>query len=343
MKAQILWNEKKQKYNLVAKNKIIVSSNRTEYLVWLVTQQKHKKILAAKITETEIITTKPNGGIAITDAAGNAVADVSSAFNIKERFGFLEELINMVVGGEAKSLVISGEGGVGKTYTVMDVLKRAGKVNVNTILPSIDDLNEIVPEDDTPVIKEKILAQINKPQGDFVVIKGHASAKALYRLLWDNRTRTIIFDDCDSVLRDGTAISLLKSALDSYEDRWVSWFIDSPFGESDLPMTFKFTGKIIFISNMPLHKIDDAVKTRCFKVDLSMTKPQRIERMRHVLEDVMPHVEMEHKLDALNLLNEHLHLTDDVNFRSLMNLTTIRCSNSPNWKKLGVYSLSEKH
>jgi hypothetical protein len=342
MKAHVIWNNDKNVYQLILRNKVICSSKSSETLEGYVVKQKHPKILKHKITEVETIFTKPvKGGINISDENGNDIASVAPSFNIEERFEFLEELIYLVIEGDAKSLVISGEGGVGKTYTVMDVLAKAGKINCNTIEPNISDL-DIVIEDTEKKIKEKIHAQINKPKGDFVVIKGHSSPKALYRMLFENRNRTIVFDDCDSVLRDSTAINLLKSALDSYEDRWVSWFIEQPFGESDLPLTFKFNGKIIFISNMKLHKIDEAVKTRCFKVDLSMTKQQRIERMRSVLDDVMPHIDREHKVEALDLLEEHMHVTNDINFRTLMNMTTIRVSNSPNWKKLAIYSLTEE-
>lgn len=341
MIAQVIWSNDKKKYQLILKKKVIVSSKYVKNISQWVKEQKHPKILKAKITEFEVITTEPQGGILISDKDGNSIASVSPSFDIEERFGFLEELISMVIEGDAKSLIVSGEGGVGKTFTVMNALKRHGKIDANEIIPNIEDLN-IKVEDPSTVIEDKIFAQINKPQGDYVVVKGHASPKALYRKLYENRTKTIIFDDCDSVLKDSTAISLLKSALDSYEDRWVSWFIEQPFGESDLPMTFKFNGKIIFISNMPLSKIDEAVKTRCFKVDLSMSKSQRIQRMRNVLTHVLPDSNLEHKKDALDLLEENMHVTNDINFRSLMNLITIRGSDSTNWKKLGIYALTNE-
>jgi len=337
-KAKIVWNETKNKFQLISRNKVIVASKSSETLVRYVAKQSHPHVVKAKITDVEVVTTN----IKITDPKGVAISSVDSNFDINERFEFLNELITLVVEGDAKSLMVSGEGGVGKTFTVMESLRKAGKVNCNTIFPSIDDLNVIQVEDSEEKIKDKVYAQINQPKGDYVVIKGHASSKALYRLLWENRDRTIVFDDCDKVLKDADSISLLKSALDSYEERWVSWLVEQSFGDADLPMTFKFNGRIIFISNMKLAKIDEAVKTRCFKVDLSMSKPQRIERMRNVIEDVLPHVELEHKHEALNLLEEHMNVTDDINFRSLMNLITIRNSSCKDWKKLAVYALTEK-
>jgi hypothetical protein len=342
MKASIIWDANKNKYHLVANGKTLVSSKRHEYLNYLVVQQKHSAIIKAKVTSAELVTAEPSTpGFKITDQAGNEIASVVPTFDIEERFQFLEELIMLVVEGDAKSLAITGRGGVGKSYTVMDVLRKAGKVNVNDVLPSIDDLQEITPDDEDEEIEGKIIKQITRPKGDYVVVKGYITAKALYRLMYDYRDRTIIFDDCDKVLKDGTCISLLKAALDSYEERWVSWAKDQMFGESDIPTTFKFTGKVMFISNMRLDELDEAIRTRCFKVDLTMTKAQSIQRMRSVLNHVMPDVDMTMKIEALDLLEENINVTDDVNFRSLMNLITIRKSGSPDWKRLGTYLLTE--
>lgn len=39
-------------------------------------------------------------------------------FNINERFDFLQDLTSMVVCGVTPSLIVTGEGGLGKTHTV---------------------------------------------------------------------------------------------------------------------------------------------------------------------------------------------------------------------------------
>ena len=134
---------------------------------------------------------------------------------------------------------------------------------------------------------------------------------------------------------------MFKGALDSYDERWVSWYAES-LGDTDLPKTFKFTGRIIFISNMSMNKIDDAVKTRAFKIDVSMTAAQRIERMEAVLEGVMPHIDMPIKVDALNLVKELMNVAREVNFRALQRVITIRSSKTEeSWKNLAKFSLVE--
>lgn len=337
-KAQIKWNHKKTRHELTYKGNVLVASKKQGYLTYLVTQQKHSAILKAGVTEYEIVSEAPVVPMTISTPTDVSVA--ATEFSINERFDFTRQLATMVIEKKAKSLIVGGEGGIGKTFTIMEAFNRLGKVNCADLLPSIEDLNPITPEDSEAEIEAKAHAEMNAFKGDYVVIKGYSSAKALYRILWENRGRTILFDDCDKVLLDHNAVMLLKPALDSYEDRWVSWRVEGFAKDSDLPSTFKFNGSIIFITNLPLAKIDEAVRTRCYKVDVSMTFPQRVERMEAVLENVMPDIDLDKKTEALDLIKGNLHRVKDVNFRSLMNIITIR-DTVENWKPLATFALLE--
>lgn len=339
---QIRWNPSKNRYELVAKGKVLVSSKKSGYLTYLVKGGKHSAIVKAGITDAEIVSQAPVAPMTAVAPNDVPVVPETPLFTINERFDFTRQLAKMVIEKKARALVVGGEGGIGKTFTVKEAFDQLGKVDVATMLPSIDDLEAIEVEDTEEQIEEKVLGQMNAFKGDYVVVKGHASAKALYRILFENRNRTILFDDCDKVLQDGTAVMLLKPALDSYEDRWVSWRVEGFAKDSDLPSTFKFNGSIIFITNMAISKIDEAVRTRCYKVDVSMTFPQRIERMQAVLADVMPDVDLSMKQEALDLIKENLHRVKDVNFRALMNLITIRTDETcPDWKRLATFALLE--
>jgi len=344
MKAQIVLNDRTGKYELVFNGKVLIRSKTPNYLAMLVERQYHRKIIKNQITTVEMVNPPVVTSLTTIKPMMELVPSVKPEFTINERFSFMEQLIMMVINKTAKSLLITGEGGIGKTHTVLDVLKRAGKIDSAEIISSsLEKLGTQINVDDDD---ETITAKIDKgtdlslSNGDYVIIKGHSSAKAVYRTMYENRNGIIIFDDCD-VLKDAGAVGLLKSALDSYETRWVHWRTEQ-LGESDLPQCFKFDGTIIFITNMKMEKIDEAVKTRCFKVDLSMTKPQRIERMRSVIDNIMPGICVEDKTDALDFLEENLDATDDINFRTLMNLVSIRVDPSvTDWKRLGRYALTE--
>jgi Cdc6-like AAA superfamily ATPase len=44
-------------------------------------------------------------------------------FDINQRFNFLQDLTSMVVSGATPSLLVMGEGGLGKTHTVTETIK----------------------------------------------------------------------------------------------------------------------------------------------------------------------------------------------------------------------------
>lgn len=227
-------------------------------------------------------------------------------FDINDKFRFLENMVGMVVKKTAVSMIITGEGGLGKTFTVMKSIKSR-------------DLVE---------------------EYDFVVIKGYSTPKGLYRTLYENSDKLIVFDDCDEVLKDPTAKNLLKGALDSYDERKISWITNREL--LDCPSEFEFTGRIIFISNLTPERIEQAILSRSMSIDLSMTAEVKIERMRNILPKIMPDVEIGIKEECLELLNNNKQYCQDLNFRTLMKIISMRTDpdNSEDWKDMAIYAMT---
>ena len=139
---------------------------------------------------------------------------------------------------------------------------------------------------------------------EYVIISGHITPRNLYRTLYQHQNDVVIFDDCD--VNDRKSCDLLKAALDSVPKRIVSWCSDAK--DNDLPNHFEFSGQVIMISNREQDQIDQAVRTRSFCVNLSMTSDQIIERMRFILnqtgeDSFMPEVDMETKHLALQFID----------------------------------------
>ena len=148
----------------------------------------------------------------------------------------------------------------------------------------------------------------------------------------------LVMDDCDSVLKDAVSVSILKAALDSYDKRIISWNAD--IRDEDLPRCFEFTGRVIFISNMPSIAMDQAIISRSMAVDLSMTAKQKVERMRYLIAqpDFMPDYTHVEKQDAIQFLDEICEKAKELTLRSLIQVTKIRRSNPRgNWKALAEY------
>jgi hypothetical protein len=241
-----------------------------------------------------------------------------SRFTINERFGFVTDMVTMLINGQQPSVIITGPGGLGKSHTVLQTLNAQGLRDVTLI------------GDEIPT-----LAPINS----FCMVKGFSSAKGLYRTLYENRNSILVFDDCDSVLRDPMSLNLLKGALDSYARRIISWRAD--IKDDDLPTTFEFTGRVIFISNMMLTQLDQAIVTRSMVVDLFMTQTQKIERMQHIIlqHNFLPEFTQAHKHDALILINQLKDSIKELSLRTLIQVTKIRSAHGQRWRDLAEYAI----
>jgi hypothetical protein len=182
-----------------------------------------------------------------TEQAETSTADRAEP-PYRARYRLLERLVALVGEGKINGLLVTGQPGLSKTTTVL-----------------------------------RVLAGMGHSEGvGFSVFKGHTSPLGLYQTLWAEQQsglrRIVIFDDCDSALgRDG--INVVKAVLDDKPKRTVS-FVSSrlPHG---IPTQFDFDGRIIFISNLSLSKLDSATTDRCHTVDIAMSREDLLLFIEH--------------------------------------------------------------
>ena len=241
-----------------------------------------------------------------------------SKFHINQRFDFLNKTVKMVASGLQPSAVISGSGGLGKSHSVRKALLESG----------LSDFSHIVAEEGERVNRSR----------SFTVVKGYSTAKGLFRTLFENNDGIIVFDDCDSVLKDPVALNILKGALDSYDTRIISWNAD--MRDPDLPRSFIFTGRVIFISNMAEEKIDQAIRSRSAVIDVSMTLDEVIDRMSVMIKDAefLPNFDQDIKEDALEFISAKKDQAREVNLRTLITVCKVRAADTDGgWKDMAEY------
>jgi hypothetical protein len=275
------------------------------------------------ITKLEVIGKAPSVEGAPSAAATEPtepVPSVEDEFPINERFEIMSDYVDMVAHYQMASALVTGEGGLGKSFTVMKTLRKSGLKDIS---------------------KMEIGAKFDGQRG-YVVVKGYSTAKGLFRTLYENRRQICVFDDCDSILKDPNAVNILKAALDSYDTRIVTWNAEG-WGDEDLPKTFEFEGGVVFISNMPKHKVPQAIRSRAMCADVSMTRDEVIERMRVIVqsEEFMPEFDMDAKLEALEFVAENANnpMVQELNLRSLVNVVKARVNKPDTWRRIGLYAM----
>lgn len=335
-------NEVTGKWEAWFAGQLLAASPSQDYVVGNIRRGSCTKARNAGVTDVTI-NGQPVENLA---SPSSPIVEVEQRFTINERFGFLEDFVEMVADDITPSLLVVGDGGLGKTHTVLATLRKNGFIDTYDLLadakaPDSDD-EDSDDEDETVVISiNDLLADCDIPvEKQYSMIKGYSTARGLYRSLFENRNRMVIFDDCDSILKDPTALNLLKGALDSYDRRIITWNSENP--NSDLPRQFEFKGRIIFISNRKLFSIDQAVRSRAICVDLSMTTTQKIERMEEIIKtkSFMPEYDIKTKKQALSVLNEMKDETKDLNFRTLMSAIRVASKGGADCKRRIEYLLT---
>jgi hypothetical protein len=256
-----------------------------------------------------LVQTASTDGQLSTVSAGVTTAlatPVLPTFNVNTRFHFIESMVDMIVRDQEKSLIVTGSGGLGKSYTVFNRLK-------------LNDLGT----------------------ADYEKVSGHMTPKALYRRLHDNNGKVSVFDDCDSVLMNDTSINLLKAALDSYGQRTLSWCSEMGSSE-DLPNRFDFTGRVIFISNFSLVDIPQPVVSRALYVDVTMTPEEKIERIKAIAPALVPDMAPEEREECIELLDKLRSMISDLNLRTMLKVASIRKANPNDWRDMASYMITAR-
>lgn len=244
------------------------------------------------------------------DAQTDNIVEViakKSEFSVAERFDFMAQFTKLAARGVIPSLVVTGSGGLGKSHTVLNTLRDMGL------------------EEDT----------IGTVDGDFVFIKGYTTPRNLYTTLFNENGKVIVFDDCDVSFKDPIGANLFKAALDSSERRIISWGAESK--DDEIPSRFEFTGKVIFISNLELHKFPQAILSRSMLCDLTLNTEEKVERIEQIFSEVDA-IEEEDKAEVLAFIKENMNKFKDLNIRSAFSILKIKMAIGAGWERMALYS-----
>lgn len=177
--------------------------------------------------------------------------------NFNSMLAALECLLD--VNSTINSLIVSGKGGVGKTYNIEQRLQKAHDA-----------------------------AEIN-----FYSISGKVSTMGLYETLYKYRhsTNVLVLDDVD-VFNSEANFDLLKAVLDTSSERVVSYATTNKhLRENGIPLSFKFEAKVIFITNKNLSKLSKGKSALAPHIEALLTRSIFVDLQLFTNEEVMIHIE----------------------------------------------------
>jgi hypothetical protein len=265
---------------------------------------------------------KVKNGVNVPEDASPVVQKNTQTLNDKvkylnETLEDVYEISRRIAAGAFNSLFISGRAGTGKTFSVEKALKDEGLT----------------------------------AEQDYTIMSGAVSVIEMYRKLFQYNDKVLVFDDCDAVFRDENGRNILKAALDTKKVRKISYlkkikdiydpkqYEDNPDGELDaieageIPAYFNFTGRVVFISNLPKDKADPdgAIRSRSILIDVSPDDATLMERMRVLLPQLEP---MELPLKDKEEIFEFMKSSKNVSMRTFVKAAGFKLAGLPNWKRM---------
>jgi len=236
---------------------------------------------------------------------------------LRERFEILDVLTQAALFGDARSVIVSGPAGLGKSFNV-----------------------------------DKVLASWDPEQVNHTIVKGFVRPTGLYKMLYDHREKgkVLVFDDADSVFFDDVALNLLKGVCDTTDIRRVSWLAETRMETDDgepLPRSFIFEGTIVFITNLDFDDMIDrghklaphmaALVSRSHYIDLAMkTKRDYLVRIRQVVADGMLRdqgLNASQEAEVMAYIEEKQNVLRELSLRMAVKIGNL-VRTGTNWRKL---------
>lgn len=234
---------------------------------------------------------------------------------LNDRFDILEEMTLSAVAGDVRALIVSGPGGLGKSFTV-----------------------------------DKALDCL--PREQWTAIRGTVNKTGLYKTLYQYRHpgNVIVFDDADRIFFDDDCLNLLKAACDTMKTREISYLsefklIDEETAEV-IPRQFVFEGTVIFITNQDFDSVIasgskiaphmEALITRSHYIDLAMkTRRDYLIRIRQVVNQGMLRdqgLSKQQEQEVLDFIDENQDKLRELSLRMALKLSTLM-KTAKDWKR----------
>jgi hypothetical protein len=244
---------------------------------------------------------------------------------LTERFEIMNEMTIEAAEGRCRGLVISGPGGVGKTFEIDRTIKE------------ID------------------------PTGERCASRsGYSTPVGLIRLLHQFRDEDSVLklDDIDSIFNDEKALNFLKIATDTTQQRIIAYETNGTIMAHDgdiLPSKFEYNGSLIYCTNLDFDALIDkgsklsphfeALMTRSHYIDLGMrTKRDYLIRVFMVSDEgLFDNVQggalnEQEKKDVLNFIDTYHRNLRECSLRMALKIGSLRKA----WKEGDPHSWERK-
>lgn len=247
-------------------------------------------------------------------------------------FAQIKDYTRRVAEGKDNAFILLGDAGAGKTTTVRRVLE------------------EVL----GPESKARIFSDRNdRPNSGGGWIEGPVKIgpQSLYMTLYRENGKVILLDECKSIFESSDSVEVLKKVLDSKPKRKISYGarpirisnITRSGEDYFIPTEFEFTGRVVFVSNLYFHQVNQALLSRALVCNVDLTPEQMLGRIQRLMPDLSPKTASPHvKNEVLEFLKEVSYLYNKLDLRTFEQAVFERVRSPENWKRRVAQSLRLK-
>lgn len=268
-------------------------------------------------SDMEILNGDSVDALALKPTVSAELTDSELSTIIAKRFAVMDRMTEGVVDGSVRALIISGAGGIGKTFGIESRLREAESKN-----------------------------EIKK----FSHLKGKITPMSLYVQLFmhKNAGDVIMFDDNDAVFGDENSLNILKTALDTGK-RNLSWKSTSSWLEDNgIDDEFDFEGSVIFVTNLDFdRKIDKggsdaphyaALISRSNYLDLKVQTPREVFlRMKQVVDstDIMKQngLTQAEGVEMMEWVDANKNKMREISIRTILKMASYIKADKQGWRE----------
>jgi len=222
----------------------------------------------------------------------------------KTKFKPIRELTSMVAKGITNGVIITGEGGIGKSYNVLKQLNQMGL----------------------------------KEGKDYVRLTTYSTPLEFYRQLYEHRDKKVILiDDVASIWNNKTMVSILKAVLDDIGGKRIAQYSTTSDKKGFVPDKFIVNAGIIIIANDLPKKDKDvrAVMSRCHNFEINLSYNEMIILLTDIAKNIdIEGINKDERLEIVNWLDEYCNASYQLSLRTFNRLTELYRHNKKTWKEL---------
>ncbi len=212
---------------------------------------------------------------------------------------FLDEMarfVSMVADGQATTLILLGDGGLGKSFTVVKTLAR----------------KELVPD------------------RDYVCINSYATPLEFYNLVYKhNDKKVIVCDDCEGLLSNKRGQSILKSMTWAPDGERITSYATTS-GARKAPDRYVVKPRFILCLNeIPKDPVFRAMATRCIIYRVDLTYEQKVQLLREI--GVTNNIDIEIVEFIISNLGR---ISNNLNIRTLIKAKQVYDYDREHWKDM---------